>query len=87
MRNTCRLVKCFVFQQDSRSTINVLRNGSFEISPMKKLHNNHLYAGNDNYVSISRNYTTEYECKFSMHYYPFDIQQCNMKFITGVCNQ
>ena len=63
----------------------ILRNGSFVISPMDKLYNNHLYNGNENYLSISRNYTTDFECNYKMHYYPFDIQHCTMEFILGVC--
>ena len=62
----------------------ILRNGSHEISPMEKLHNNHLFDGKNNKLSMSRNYTTDFECKYSMNYYPFDIQLCNMKFISGV---
>ena len=63
-------------------TIN--RNGSFRISPNHELHNNRLYKGKDNQISISRVYSADFECKFAMQYYPFDIQQCNMNFILEV---
>ena len=63
----------------------ILRNGSFVISPKEKLYNNHKYNGNDNSISLSRNYTTDFECKYKMHYYPFDVQHCRMEFILGVC--
>ena len=60
------------------------RNGSFQISPNYELHNNRLYKGKDNQISISRVYSADFECKFAMQYYPFDIQQCNMNFILEV---
>ena len=63
-------------------TIN--RNGSFRISPNYELHNDRLYKGKDNQISISRVYSADFECKFAMQYYPFDIQQCNMNFILEV---
>ena len=66
-------------------TIN--RNGSFLISPNDELHNNRLYKGKDNQISISRVYSADFECKFAMQYYPFDIQQCNMNFILEVICQ
>ena len=63
-------------------TIN--KNGSFRISPNYELHNNRLYKGKDNQISISRVYSADFECKFAMQYYPFDVQQCNMNFILEV---
>ena len=62
----------------------VIRNGNFHISSNNQLHNNHLYMGKDNRISISRVYSADFECKFAMQYYPFDIQQCNMNFILEV---
>ena len=62
----------------------IIRNGSFRISPNNELHNNRLYKGKDNTISISRVYSADFECKFAMQYYPFDIQQCNMNFILEV---
>ena len=62
----------------------ISRNGSFRISPNYELHNNRLYQGKDNQISISRVYSADFECKFAMQYYPFDIQQCNMNFILEV---
>ena len=63
-------------------TIN--RNGSFDISPNDYLHNNHLYKGRDNQISISRVYSADFECKFAMQFYPLDIQECKMNFILEV---
>lgn len=84
----CMDKKCYLLLQvDSRSLMTISRSGSFKISPKQKLHNNHLYGGKDNHISISKNFTIEFECKFYMHHYPFDIQHCLMKFISRVTSQ
>ena len=64
----------------------IRRNGSFHLSPNEELHNNRMYTGSENQISISRVYSADFECKFSMQYYPFDIQQCYMNFILEVKN-
>ena len=62
----------------------ITRNGGFTLSPNNELHNNRVYKGTENPLSISRVYSADFECKFAMQYYPFDIQQCNMNFILEV---
>ena len=61
----------------------IIRNGSFMINTKD---NNHIYKGKDNNISMSRTYTIDFECNFFIHYYPFDIQQCNMNFFLPVFN-
>ena len=72
------------FQLDSESISIITRSGNFSISPREKLHNDHIFSGKDNSISTTRTYTTDFDCKFDMHFYPFDIQQCNMNLILGV---
>ena len=62
----------------------VKRNGDFKLTPNEELHNNRVYKGSENPLSISRVYSADFECKFSMQFYPFDIQQCHMNFILEV---
>ena len=62
----------------------VKRNGNFKLTPNEELHNNRVYKGSENPLSISRVYSADFECKFSMQFYPFDIQQCHMNFILEV---
>ena len=62
----------------------VLRNGSFKTSPKEQLHNNHLYEGSENYLSLSRPYKIDFQCNYGLGYYPFDIQKCTMDFNLGV---
>ena len=51
---------------------------------MTDLHNNHIYAGEENPLLLSRIYTTSFTCDFNMARYPFDIQECNMIFTLKV---
>ena len=62
----------------------ITRNGGFTLTPNNELHNNRVYKGTENPISISRVYSADFECKFSMQFYPFDIQQCYMNFILEV---
>ena len=62
----------------------ITRNGGFTLSPNNELHNNRVYKGTENPISISRVYSADFECKFEMQYYPFDVQQCSMNFILEV---
>jgi hypothetical protein len=71
-------------QNDAKSSITVVRKGSYKISPSHELHNNHLYSGSENDIVISRVYQTSFICKFDMGYYPFDVQDCSMKFALQV---
>ena len=64
--------------------MSIIKHGEFRKSPDVELHNNHLFDGAENDILISRMYTTDFECKFSMHYYPFDIQNCEMNFVLEV---
>ena len=76
----------FLFLQfDNDGMMTIQRIGSFRSSPQENLHNNHLYDGSDNNLSISRAYSIDFKCTFAMHYYPFDIQICTMDFVLGVC--
>ena len=77
---------CFQFLQfDRHAIMTILRKGSFRTSPQENLHNNHLYDGSENYLSISRSYSVDFQCGYAMHYYPFDIQKCTMDLVLGVC--
>ena len=73
-----------IYQHDSESAVMITRNGKFSTSPKEKLRNDHIYNGEDNSISITRTYNTDFDCEFQMEFYPFDIQQCNMNFILGV---
>ena len=64
--------------------MSIIKHGEFRKSPDVELHNNHLFDGAENDILISRMYTTDFECKFSMHYYPFDIQNCELNFVLEV---
>ena len=62
----------------------VTRNGNHTASPIEDVHNNHLYSGNENEITISRVFATTFSCEFYLSYYPFDIQNCSMDFVLQV---
>ena len=62
----------------------IRRNGTYSMSSIQELHNNHYYSGADSYITISRMYSADFECQYAMGYYPFDIQECNMNFLLEV---
>ena len=65
--------------------VTVTRQGSFETPPLTELVNNHIFSGEENDIVTSQDYTTRFICSFNMQYYPFDKQECQMKFMLTVC--
>ena len=76
--------RSLTFQHDEYSVITIKRKGGYEKSTMTEIYNNHIYAGHDNDLLLSRIYTTSFTCNFKMALYPFDVQECNMIFIMKV---
>ena len=72
-------------QYDEKSLMYVTRNGNHSVSPIEEVHNNHLYSGSENELTISRVFATTFSCEFYLSYYPFDIQNCSMDFVLQVC--
>ena len=60
------------------------RNGTYTVGPMSDVHNNHLYRGEENPITVARTYHTNFLCDYDMALYPFDIQECNMSFVLEV---
>ena len=42
--------------------------------------NMHLFKGSENALLLTKHFTIEWICKYSMHWYPFDTQVCQMQF-------
>ena len=72
-------------QYDEKSFMYVTRHGNHSVSPIEEVHNNHLYSGSENELTISRVFATTFSCEFYLSYYPFDIQNCSMDFVLQVC--
>ena len=71
-------------QYDEKSLMYVTRYGNHTASPIEHVHNNHLYSGDENEITISRVFATTFSCEFYLSYYPFDIQNCSMDFVLQV---
>ena len=74
-----------IVQYDEKSLMYVSRYGNHTVSPIEEVHNNHLYSGSENELTISRVFATTFSCEFYLSYYPFDIQNCSMDFVLQVC--
>ena len=40
-----------------------------------------IYQGRDNLIIWEQDYTMTFLCQFELEFYPFDIQECYLKFI------
>ena len=72
-------------QYDEKSLMYVTRYGNHTASPIEDVHNNHLYSGNENEITISRVFATTFSCEFYLTYYPFDIQGSSNRLKNGIC--
>ncbi len=66
---------------DDKSHATISRQGNFELSTFADLHNNHIYKGSENPLTIERVYSKDFICEFNMRAYPFDTQKCSAIFI------
>ena len=71
-------------QTDREEVWTVIPNSdnSFVLADNTFLHNTYLYDGASNMISYDKSYTTEWLCDFSMEWYPFDTQSCQMEYLT-----
>ena len=65
---------------DYRSSAYVTRSGKFELLGMEELYNTEVYSGEDNFITLSRIYRTEFICLYQIAWYPFDTQRCRIVF-------
>ena len=54
--------------------VSVLREGNFTRSDIDVLDEIEIFEGEDNSLSMEQVYTWEFQCKYHLHYYPFDTQ-------------
>ena len=62
-----------------------------EVIPNKEFsflaeHNNHIFDGSNNALSLKREHSAKWKCDYAYHWYPFDTQVCNMEFAIAVSN-
>ena len=61
---------------DKLSSVNVLKMGEGQVSGIDDLENKYVYEGSENPIEYRRYYFKEFECEYSLHWYPFDKQFC-----------
>ena len=59
---------------DNKSIITVERQGGFTVSEYSVLDNINIFEGNENFLQITRVYSTKWICNFEIISYPFDTQ-------------
>ena len=71
-------------QTDREEVWTVIPNSDnrFVLADNTFVHNTYLYDGASNMISYDKSYTTEWLCDFSMEWYPFDTQSCQMEYLT-----
>ena len=57
-----------------RTTVVVSRDGPFVRSGVEEVDEIEIFKGNDNTLTMRQTYTKRFQCKYELHYYPFDKQ-------------
>ena len=71
--NTKNKNNCII---DSKSAMQVFRNGSGSLDGIESTENKHIFNGHDNYIIYDRFYNDVFECEYFLQWYPFDFQTC-----------
>ena len=64
---------------DVRNVLVVLPN---KTSTKLALNNMHIFNGSENALSLTTEYSIEWNCEYAYHWYPFDTQICRMEIIS-----
>ena len=54
--------------------VNVIREGEFIRSGLDMVDETEIYEGRENSISMQQVYTRQFQCKYDLHHYPFDMQ-------------
>ena len=68
---------------DGKTTMNIIRNGSFTYSGIDDVDEKTIYSGLENPLVYSRSYTKVFSCDFKLALYPFDTQICKVEMTLG----
>ncbi|CAM6054348.1 unnamed protein product [Sphagnum tenellum] len=63
---------------DEKAFATIRRNASYQMSPKQQLQNAYFFKGEENPITVSRVYNSEFLCEFNMAVYPFDTQRCSV---------
>ena len=68
-----------ITEVDQKASITVRKLGSFSLSKVEDVENQQFFQGRDNSMTMTRFYNIRFICNYQMQWYPFDIQQCQLK--------
>ena len=66
---------------DTKSSLKVLKQGQGLLKGNEDTENKYVFDGFTNPIEYKRFYSQEFECQFSLHWYPFDTQTCYVDII------
>ncbi|XP_023325055.1 uncharacterized protein LOC111698837 [Eurytemora carolleeae] len=64
---------------DDEATITIEKQGDFYLSGLEEYTNREYYRGSENKITLSRFYNTRFLCQYNLQWYPFDIQNCQLR--------
>ena len=67
-----------------RTTMAITREGDFIRSQMDVVDEIEIFNGRDNRVTMNQTYSKEFQCKYQLHWFPFDTQVSN-KIQENIC--
>ena len=79
-----RALKALPLKYDTKSVLLVEMQGKSSSNSIHELQHSRQHGGSDNDIALYRAYTTPFTCSFDLRLYPFDTQNCSMKFIMQV---
>ena len=77
----CTQCVLILLQYDYASELYITRSGSATPSNMVHIHNDQVFQGQENKMTLYRVYTTSFVCVFDLVMFPFDVQKCSMVFV------
>ena len=57
--------------------------GNYTLSSAEDVDEKFIFSGVENPLVYRRHHNIKFQCLFDMTFYPFDVQKCNMVFITN----
>ena len=60
--------------------VTVMREGNFTRSPIEEVDEVEIFEGAENRLTMNQTYTWEFQCKYELQRYPFDMQVGRIRF-------
>ena len=71
------------YKTDGSTSLVVVKNGMASNADTDLQLESQVYAGKDNPLRMTSRFFTTFDCRFDLHWYPFDIQTCYVNVSIG----